>query len=121
MSDQSNTPPKSEAAEAAARRTPKVEWDDSRMRSTYANVVNAASTREEISVFFGTNQTWNLDEKREVTVQLSDRIIMSPFAAKRLWVLLGAVLKQHEQRFGTLAIDDGNRVPEVLGGSDRTN
>ncbi|NYS26009.1 DUF3467 domain-containing protein [Rhodobacteraceae bacterium 2376] len=119
MSDQTN--PKPETAEAGARRTPKVEWDDSKMRSTYANVVNAASTREEISVFFGTNQTWNLDEKREVTVQLSDRIIMSPFAAKRLWVLLGAVLKQHEQRFGTLAIDDGNRVPEVLSGGHKPN
>lgn len=116
MSEQPKNTPPNDAAEAGTSRTPKVEWDDTRMRSTYANVVNAASTREEVSVFFGTNQTWNLDEKREVTVQLSDRIILSPFAAKRLWVLLGAVLKQHEQRFGTLAIDDGNRVPEVLGG-----
>ena len=121
MSEDPKNMPPNEAAEPTNPRKPKVEWDDARMRSTYANVVNAASTREEVSIFFGTNQTWNLDEKREVIVQLSDRIILSPFAAKRLWVLLGAVLKQHEQRFGTLAIDDGNRVPEVLSGGHKPN
>jgi hypothetical protein len=117
MSEQS-TP---EAAQAdtgngSASRTPKVEWDDSKMRTTYANVVNAASTREEISVFFGTNQTWNVEKKREVTVQLSDRILLSPFAAKRLWVLLGAVLKQHEARFGQLNLEDAPAMPTALQG-----
>lgn len=121
MSEQPKTTAQTEQPEASSTKTPKVEWDDSKMRSTYANVVNAASTREEVSIFFGTNQTWNLDEKRQVTVQLSDRIILSPFAAKRLWVLLGAVLKQHEQRFGTLAIDENNRIPEVLGGNNKPN
>lgn len=102
-----------DAAQGAAR-TPKVEWDDSKMRTSYANVVNAASTREEVSLFFGTNQTWNVDERREVTVQLSERIILSPFAAKRLWVLLGTVLKQYENRFGTLNLEGMDRLPEQI-------
>jgi hypothetical protein len=107
-----------ESANANVSRTPKVEWDDSKMRTTYANVVNAASTREEISIFFGTNQTWNVEKKREVTVQLSDRILLSPFAAKRLWVLLGAVLKQHESRFGQLNLEDAPTIPTVLQGEN---
>jgi hypothetical protein len=109
-------------ATAQAGQVPTVEWDDSRMRTSYANVVNAASTREEVSLFFGTNQTWNVDSRREVTVQLSERIILSPFAAKRLWVLLGTVLKQYENRFGTLNLEGMDRVPEqILRPSDSNN
>src|SRR5512145_2022187 len=63
--------------------TPKINWDDSQMKTSYANVCNVASTREEVIVLFGTNQAWKGIEE-EVTVQLSDRIILSPFAAKRL-------------------------------------
>ncbi len=82
--------------------TPKIKWDDSNMKTSYANVVNAASTREEVTLFFGTNQTWNVLQQQEFTVQLSDRIVLNPFAAKRLWLLMGNVLKEYESRYGTL-------------------
>ncbi len=81
---------------------PTVDWDDSQMQSSYANVVNASSTREEVNLFFGTNQTWKADEKQEFHVRLNNRIVLSPFAAKRLWILLGAILKEYESRFGAL-------------------
>jgi hypothetical protein len=83
--------------------TPKVIWNDSKMRSTYANVCNVSSTREEVVVLFGTNQAWQGSEA-EVTVELSDRIIMSPFAAKRLSLLLANVIAQYENRFGNLEL-----------------
>jgi len=87
---------------------PTVKWDDSNMKTSYANVVNAASTREEVTLFFGTNQTWNLtDNKQEFNVVLSDRIVLNPFAAKRLWTIMGAVLKEYETRFGVLSLDRG--------------
>ena len=86
---------------------PTVNWDDSQMRSSYANVVNASSTREEVTLFFGTNLTWNPTETREFNVRLSDRIVLNPYAAKRLWTLLGAILKEYETRFGTLSLDAG--------------
>jgi len=84
---------------------PTVNWDDSHMTTSYANVVNAASTREEVTLFFGTNQTWNPVGAKEFNVRLSDRIVLSPFAAKRLWTLLGVILKEYEKRFGTLQIE----------------
>jgi len=90
-------------ADEKAPKTPKVVWDDSKMRSTYANVCNVSSTREEVVVLFGTNQAWQGNEA-EVTVDLSDRIIMSPFAAKRLSMLLQNVVGQYESRFGTLDV-----------------
>lgn len=87
--------------------TPTVDWDDSEMRSTYANVVNASSTREEVSVFFGSNLTWNPAETSNIRVRLTDRMILNPHAAKRLWILLGAILNQYEKRFGTLQVESG--------------
>ncbi len=88
----------------------KIKWDDSNMKSSYANVCNVTSTREEVVMLFGMNQAWNRGQK-EVTIQLTDRIVISPYAAKRLSMLLGNVVKEYENRFGTLNIDAG-----VMGG-----
>ena len=82
----------------------KIKWDDSHMRSGYANVCNVTSTREEVVMLFGINQAWNRGQK-EVTIQLTDRIIISPYAAKRLAVLLDGVVKEYEKRFGALNIE----------------
>ena len=88
--------------EDQTRPTPKVVWDDSELKMTYANVVNVSSTREEITLFFGTNLTWNAGES-EYRVKLSDRIVLNPFAAKRLLGLLANMLKEYEKRFGALS------------------
>src|SRR5678809_1651713 len=88
-----------------------VKWDDTNMKSAYANVCNAMSTREEVVLMFGVNQAWHAGQK-EVTIQLTDRIILSPHAAKRLSLLLGNLVKQHEDRFGALNIE-GPKPTEV--------
>jgi hypothetical protein len=88
---------------------PKVVWNDAKMQTTYANVVNAASTREEVSLFFGTNQTWNFREQQEVTVELTDRIVLNPYAAKRLLILLTRLVSEHEKRFGPLQVEVDNK------------
>lgn len=81
----------------------KVKWDTSNIRSAYSNVCNVAGTREEIVLLFGMNQAWNAQEK-EMTIQLSDRIVLSPFVAKRLAGLLNNVVKDYEAKYGTLEI-----------------
>ena len=87
-----------------AGQDPKIKWDDSAMKSSYANVCNVTSTREEVVMLFGINQAWNRGQK-EVTIQLTDRIIISPYAAKRLVTLLDGVVKEYEKRFGALNVD----------------
>src|SRR5262245_7309461 len=78
-----------------------IKWDDTHMKSSYANVCNVTSTREEVVLQFGINQAWNRAQK-DVTIQLTDRVIISPFAAKRLATLLDGVVKEYERRFGVL-------------------
>ena len=92
--------PTPQAAQPAAGQT-RIVWDDTNMRSGYANVANVAGTREEIVLLFGMNQAWHAGQK-DIKIQLMDRIVMSPFAAKRLSVLLNQVLKDYENRYGTL-------------------
>ena len=96
----------------------KIKWDDSNMKSAYANVCNVSSTREEVVLLFGVNQAWNRGQK-EVTIQLTDRIIISPFAAKRLSLLLNSVVKEYESRFGTLNVEAPNAQAGVSAASTR--
>jgi hypothetical protein len=91
---------------------PKVNWDDSNMKSAYANVCNVSSTREEVVLLFGMHQAWQTGQK-EVTVHLTDRIVMSPFAAKRLHSLLASVMHEYEKRFGTLT-PDASPTPSTM-------
>ena len=79
----------------------KVRWDNATMHSAYSNVCNVSGNREEIVLFFGMNQNFNADQN-EMTIQLTDRIIMSPFVAKRLAALLDNVVKDYETKYGVL-------------------
>jgi hypothetical protein len=93
-----------EGADVKGLEGTKIKWDDSQMKSAYANVCNVTSTREEVVMLFGINQAWNRGQK-EVTIQLTDRIIISPYAAKRLAMLLEGVVREYEKRFGALNVE----------------
>jgi len=98
-------------AESQRAKASRVEWDDSKMVTTYANAANAASTREEVALLFGTNTTWKVSSDKPVKIELTNRIILSPYAAKRLLLLLGGVLDEYESRFGEL--DVGTQVKDA--------
>ena len=82
-----------------------VQWIDKDMATHFANVVNVQSTREQVDLFFGTNQTWNVTGTSQVAVELTNRIILTPYAAKRLWTVLGGVLREYESRHGALDVE----------------
>ena len=93
-----------EKTEASTNEGTRIKWDDSNMRSAYANVCHVSSTREEVVLLFGLNQAWNRGQK-EVTIQLTERVIVSPYAAKRLGLLLSNAVSDYENRFGVLNVD----------------
>lgn len=107
MSEKTSKPAedaKAKPAKAKAPAQPRVVWDDSAMSSSYANVVNVLATREEMTLLFGTNQTWNASGGSDLVVKLSDRIVLTPFAAKRLCTLLERRVKEYEDLFGKLDV-----------------
>ena len=81
-----------------------IRWDDTNIQSTYANVCNVISSREEVSMLFGMNQRWD-SENNELVIDLSDRIVLNPYAAKRVMNLLNNVIGQYEAKFGTIELD----------------
>lgn len=102
IEDTAGSIPVSEVQATTAQ--PGVSWDDSRMATHFANVVNIQSTLEQVDLFFGTNKTWNLSDEGQVRVELTGRVILSPHAAKRLWLALGGVLEEYERRYGALPV-----------------
>lgn len=99
---------RSEDATASSQAAPRpttvtVKWDDSEITNSYANVCNVSSSREEVVMVFGMNKAWEKGGT-DIQVKLSNRVILSPFAAKRLSLLLNNVLQQYEERFGKLDV-----------------
>jgi hypothetical protein len=98
-------PNNSDAAPRPTRvRDAQLAWDDRKMATSFANVVNIQSTREQVDLFFGTNQTWNMSNEVPLSIELSNRVILSPFAAKRLSTALAGVIREYEARYGVLNI-----------------
>ena len=87
--------------EEAENNNPRVKWDTSQLQSAYANVCSVTSTREEVVLNFGINQAWERGVS-EVEIQLTNRIILSPFAAKRMAAGLNKLLAEYENRYGKL-------------------
>jgi len=93
---------------------PQLRWDDAKMQTRYANVVQVTGTREEIAILLGTHQIWNKDkEMKEVVVPLEERILLNPAAAKRLLLQLSILLRGYESRYGTITLEGVGR-PEPL-------
>lgn len=89
----------------AGLRSSSIEWDDTNMTTDFANVVNIQGTKEQIEFFLGTNRSWNTNGNDPVRVDLTNRIIMTPYAAKRMQLILAGVLREYEARHGILKVD----------------
>lgn len=93
-------------APAAAQQTLTV--DDSAASAGYANFCRVSSTPEELILDLGLNP--NPYAQGNVTVHVSQRIIMNHYTGKRLLSALSMALQRHEQAFGVLETDVRRRV-----------
>ena len=96
---------KNSTTKAAETPRQKIVWDDSKMSLNYANVCNVSTTREEFNLLFGTNQNWNTS-KPEVLIELSNRIVLNPSAAKRMSILLANAIQQYEEKVAPIKIEE---------------
>lgn len=103
MKSRNVQPVPDKGAESVASAAAGVIWDDAGMRTTYANVCKMQGMREEIALSFGSNQSWQMGQE-QVTVLLTDRIVLNPHTAKRLLLMLEQGMRDYESRFGVLAV-----------------
>lgn len=85
--------------------------DGREIKTHYANICNVSSTPEEVILSFGIN-TQQRTNDGDLLLQMHSRIILSPFAAKRLAIVLGQSVKAYESKFGPLELDARKRVDE---------
>lgn len=88
-------------SEAEGARNVRVRFDDRQMSSNYANVANVGMSKDEVTLLFGTNQTWGAVGD-EIVIQLSSRIIMTPSVAKNFAETLQRVLQEYEEKIGKI-------------------
>jgi hypothetical protein len=79
----------------------RVRFDTSQIKSSYCNVCNGTSTREEVVLNFGVNTNWDTARDR-VDITLLHRIVLSPHAAKRVRDMMVKLIAEHEARYGKL-------------------
>lgn len=89
------------AQEPAQPSAANVRWNTQGLKSSYANFCNATSTREEVVLNFGVSNNWDRTP-RDMEIELAHRIVLSPFAAKRLSGILAKLIGEYESRYGEL-------------------
>ena len=89
----------------AAPRQQMLRFRTENLKSSYCNMANVTSTREEVVMNFGINQSWDqpVGTPDALAVDIQHRVILSPFAEKRLSDALVQLVRDYEQRYGPLA------------------
>jgi len=99
-------------APAEAQRQ-QVQVDASKAHAAYANFCRVTGTPEELIIDFGLN-TQPMGVPNE-PIEISERIVMNYFTAKRMMAALQMSLQRHEAAFGVLETDVQKRVmPGVM-------
>jgi len=88
---------------------PQFTTDASRISSVYTNFCRVNVTPEELILDFGLNTQLAPSPIGE-SIQLSHRIVMNFYTAKRLMNALLGVVSQHENSYGVLELDFNRRA-----------
>ncbi|RPI61805.1 MAG: DUF3467 domain-containing protein [Planctomycetaceae bacterium] len=86
--------------------------DEQKMATNYANAFRTNGTAEEVMLDFGVNllnQATQQQGQPEIMFQVSNRVVMNYFSAKRLAITLSQLIRRHEEQFGELELDVAKR------------
>lgn len=89
--------------------------NDKGAHAAYANFARVTATPEEVIIDFALNPNPFLAGKQEVNV--TQRLIMNFYTAKRLLSALAMTLQRHEGTFGVIELDVRRRANVQSGGT----
>jgi len=110
--------PQDQAPEAAEgeqqARQVRIRMDQRDVKTSYANGFFTNGLTNEVILDFGLNMPVpaQADGQQEIVFQITDRIILNYYSAKRLALTLGQLVRRHEDRFGELELDESKRVSD---------
>ena len=91
------------AAPSTSDGGPVIRWDESNARTISPKTCTIHATPEEFSLLFATQRPPQV-RGYEQALPLTERIVLSPFMAKRVAAQLNVVLRQYVLRFGPLIL-----------------
>ena len=119
-------PIEEQAREQTGQRQVRLRIDERNMRSGYANAFRTNGTAEEVMLDFGLNVVSPATQRPaqegkqpaktqpEIVFQVSERVILNYYSAKRLAITLSQLIRQHEDQFGELEMDVAKRRKDTL-------
>ena len=108
------TPKPEEGAQAQQPMQAEIVLNDKTAHSAYSNFARVTATPEEVIIDFGLNPNPFMQGKQEVNV--TQRLIMNFYTAKRLCSALMMTLQRHEATFGSIELDVRRRAQIPQGG-----
>lgn len=105
----------------AAEQTPQQQLriDESNVQTFFSSTSRIWGTAEEIILDF--SQGVRPSGQRNVAVlKIDSRVVMTPWAAKRLAIALGQTVQRYEQAYGIIEIDPRRRSQAGAGGGATT-
>ena len=110
---QGDKPIEQQAAEQTGQRQMRVGIDERNMQVAYANAFRTNGTAEEVILDFGLNVAnagAGQANQPDVIFQVTERVIMNYFSAKRLALTLSQLIRRHEDQYGELELDVTKRA-----------
>jgi len=100
-----------QAREQTGQQQVRLRIDERGMQTHYSNAFRTNGTAEEVMLDFGINLMTPTAEPQqpEIVFQVSDRVVLNYFSAKRLAITLSQLVRRHEEQFGQLELDVNKR------------
>jgi hypothetical protein len=109
-------PIEEQAREQTGQQQIRLRIDERNMQTCYANAFRTNGTAEEVILDFGLNLMNPATPEQgqpEIVFQVSERVIMNYYSAKRLAITLSQLIRRHEEQFGELELDVAKRRKDV--------
>src|SRR5215475_9949817 len=100
--------PRPAEQQAPAQQQAEIVLNETGAHAAYSNFARVTSTAEEVIIDFCLNPNPFATGRQEI--QVSQRLIMNFYTAKRLFSALGMTLQRHEQTFGPIELDIRRRA-----------
>ena len=107
MTDEEREPPATDEQTGRGRVRLRVDAQD--MVTRYANAFRSNASADEVMIDFGVNSAAPGGDEGEVRFEITNRTIMNYYTTKRLAMLLGNLVRRHEERFGELKLNAADR------------
>lgn len=111
MANQNDSKAPQDQDSPAQNKNVAVRVDERAMATVYSNVVLSHASEEEVMLDFGVKGVAPPQDRNqpEVVLQITNRVVLNYFSAKRLAMALSQLIRRYEDQFGEIELDASKR------------